>query len=116
MIGDLLKKIFGDKSTKDQKLYQPYVNETIQKSIDIEKLSDDELRGKTFSFQERISLAIQAQEAEVTALNEKAANLDTPIEEKETIFDAIDVLSKEIDETIEKELLEILPEAFAVVK
>ena len=29
MIGEILKKIFGDKNAKDKKLYWPYVEQTL---------------------------------------------------------------------------------------
>ena len=46
----------------------------------------------------------------------EADDLETPIENKENLFDKIDKLEKAIDEQIELSLLKILPEAFAVVK
>ncbi|MFM7596752.1 MAG: preprotein translocase subunit SecA, partial [Flavobacteriales bacterium] len=116
MIADILKKIFGDKSTKDQKRYQPFVDKTTAFLTEVQGLTDNELRQKSFGFREKIQLAIKAQEEEVTQLQKQASDLERTIDEKEAIFEQIDVLTKAIDETIEEVLIDILPEAFAVVK
>ena len=116
MIGDLLKKIFGDKSTKDQKRYQPFVDQTTAFLAEIQQLSDNGLREKSFGFREKIKEAIKAQEEEVLQLQAKVASAESSIDEKEAIFEQIDVLTKAIDQTIEEVLIDILPEAFAVVK
>ena len=47
----ILKNLFGDKSTKDRKEYQPSIDETNRLQQTLAGLSDDELRGKTAEFQ-----------------------------------------------------------------
>ena len=116
MISDLIKKIFGDKNAKDEKLYQPFIVDTNKALQVIQNISDTELRGMTQSFQERIKNEKQQLEDELKALEEKAADSKTSIDDKEELFEQIDKLSKAIDDQIEMTLLEILPEAFAVVK
>lgn len=116
MIGDILKKIFGDKSTKDQKRYQPFVDKTNSFLAEIQQVTDDGLREKSIGFRAKIKNAISAQEAEVANLQEQVSNPSLSIDEKEAIFEQIDALTKAIDETIEEVLIEILPEAFAVIK
>jgi preprotein translocase subunit SecA len=116
MIGNLLKKIFGDKNAKDQKLYEPFSIAANEFQLSLKSISDDELRGKTFAFQQLISEEKQSLEDEMKALEIKAADSTTDIDEKEELFEKIDKLSKSIDEQIEETLLKILPEAFAVVK
>jgi len=116
MIGDILKKIFGDKSTKDQKRYQPFVDKTTAFLTEIQQLSDNGLREKSHGFREKIQQAIKAQEEEVLQLQAQVADAERSIDEKEALFEQIDALTKAIDETIEEVLIEILPEAFAVVK
>jgi preprotein translocase subunit SecA len=116
MISDILKKIFGDKSTKDQKRYQPFVDQTTAYLTKIQGLSDDQLRQKSFEFRKKIQAAIQQQELEVQQIQEQIADVSCSVNEKEALFEQIDALTKAIDETIEEVLLEILPEAFAVVK
>ena len=116
MISDILKKIFGDKSTKDQKRYQPFVDQTTAYLTEIQALSDDQLRQKSYEFRKKIHVAIQQQELEVQQIQEQIADVSRSVNEKEALFEQIDALTKALDETIEEVLLEILPEAFAVVK
>ena len=116
MISDLIKKIFGDKNAKDEKLYQPFIVDTNKALQIIQNLSDTELRGMTHSFQERIRNEKQHLEDELKSLEAKAADSATSIDDKEELFEQIDKLSKAIDDQIELTLLEILPEAFAVVE
>ena len=116
MIGDLLKKIFGDKNTKDKKFYWPYVEEALAFNAQIKNLSDDELREKTRQFKDLIQQEKLSLENEISELRKEADDINTAIENKEDLFDKIDKLEKAIDEQIELSLLKILPEAFAVVK
>lgn len=116
MIGGLLKKIFGDKSSQDNKLYQPIIEQTNAFSAAIKSLSDDQLRGKTFEFQAKIKASTQSLEDEISSLKEKSNSAEVSVLDKEEYFEKIDALSKEIDQKIEETLKEIMPEAFAVVK
>jgi preprotein translocase subunit SecA len=116
MIGDILKKIFGDKSSKDKKLYWPYVEQASAALENIKSLSDNELRSKTNEFKKFVLEEKQALEDELNELRTKAEDLNTPIEEKEELFERVERLEKQIDEQIEESLLKVLPEAFAVMK
>ena len=68
MIGDLLKKIFGDKNAKDKKFYWPYVEEALAFHVQIKSLSDDELRQKTIKFKELINAEKLELENEITQI------------------------------------------------
>ena len=116
MIGDILKKLFGDKSAKDRKQYQPVIDQTNQFLDQFKQLSDDELRAKTSEFRTTIQAYIADNQAELDELKTKASSAETPIHEKESLFDEIDKLSKALNEKIEEVLETILPQAFAVVK
>ena len=116
MIGNLLKKLFGDKNDKDRKLYEPFSIAANEFQHTLTSLSDDELRNKTFAFQQLISEEKQELENEIKALEHKVGNSATPIEEKEELFEKIDKLTRAVDDKIEEVLMQILPEAFAVVK
>ena len=116
MIGNLLKKLFGDKNDKDRKLYEPFSIAANEFQHTLTSLSDDELRNKTFAFQQLISEEKQELENEIKALEHKVGDSATPIEEKEELFEKIDKLTRAIDDKIEEVLMQILPEAFAVVK
>jgi len=116
MIGNLLKKLFGDKNDKDRKLYEPFSIAANEFQQTLTSLSDDELRNKTFGFQQLISEEKQELENEIKALEHKVGDTATPIEEKEELFEKIDKLTRAVDDKIEEVLMQILPEAFAVVK
>lgn len=65
----MLKKIFGDPNARKLKKYQIYVTESNLLEEDIQKLSDDELRGKTTEFQTKLAKAKSDKERE-TLLDE----------------------------------------------
>lgn len=116
MIAQLLKKIFGDKSTQDRKEYQPIIDQTHAFSEKLIHISDDELRAKTDEFKSKIKAATKSLDDRILELKEKADGNEISVLDKEDLFDEIDKLTKEIDGVIEEVLKEILPEAFAVVK
>jgi preprotein translocase subunit SecA len=116
MIGGILKKIFGDKSAKDQKDYQPLVDQIKAAFSQLSNLSDDELRNKTYEFKERIKKATRDLEDQIKALQTKTEDPKVEILVKEEYFQEIDALEKKVNERIEVVLLELLPEGFAVIK
>jgi len=52
---NIVKKIFGDKHEKNLKLLWPVVEEINQEYEKLKTLSDDELRGKTKEFKDKIN-------------------------------------------------------------
>ncbi|MCP2732294.1 preprotein translocase subunit SecA [Limnofasciculus baicalensis] len=58
----MLKTILGDPNARKLKKYQPYVAEVNILEEDIEKLSDDELKGKTGEFKQQLEKATTDQE------------------------------------------------------
>ena len=113
-INKFLSRIFGNKSTRDMKLIQPWVNKVKEASESIEKLSNDDLRGKTKELQQTIQASADDIKEKIAALNAKIE--DTPIEDREVIFNQIDKLEKEVLERYEEALNAALPDAFAIVK
>ena len=112
-----LKKIFGDKSEKDIKAIQPLVTQINEEFDKLSTLSNDELRSRTTALKQRISEATKNKESEIADLQKEVdENPTMEIEQKENIFKQVDELTKDIDQIIEDILLEILPEAFAVMK
>ena len=111
---DFLSKIFGNKSTRDMKEIQPWVEKAKKAYENISKLSNDELRAKTEELK-RIIRESAKQESE--KLSELKAKIEgTPIENREPLFEQIDKLEKEILDRYEEALNEVLPDAFAIVK
>lgn len=110
----LLSKIFGSKATRDMKEIQPWVEKIKAVSPAIEALTNDELRAKTEELKRNIQGSgdeLNAQIAEIRAKIE-----ETPIEDRELLFNKIDKLEKEVLERMDVALEEALPEAFAIVK
>ncbi|MGH2622502.1 MAG: preprotein translocase subunit SecA, partial [Sphingobacterium sp.] len=110
-----LSKLFGSKSEKDVKGIQPLVNKIKEEYEKLSALSHDELRGKTFEFKNRISAYLNDLDEEINSLKSHADSTED-MEEKTSTCDKIDKLTKDRDKKLEEVLLEILPEAFAVVK
>lgn len=115
MLG-FLAKIFGSKSERDIKAIQPLVIAINEHYSKLSALSNDELRGKTIEFKERISAFLTEIDGKISALKTEAESEDLDLHQKTAIYDQVDALGKDRDTELEKVLLEILPEAFAVVK
>ena len=110
-----LSKLFGSKSERDVKGVQPLVNKIKEEYEKLSGLTHDELRGKTLDFKQRISDYLQEIDTEINGLKESAEATED-MELKTSTYDKIDKLTKDRDKKLEEVLLEILPEAFAVVK
>src|SRR5690606_21379769 len=78
----------------------------------------DELRAKTVQFKKRIADFIAQDENQIKELRDKLENQkDTlSVTDKEDIYEQIKKLEKVVKDKIEEVLLQILPEAFAVLK
>ncbi|MBR0268840.1 MAG: preprotein translocase subunit SecA, partial [Prevotella sp.] len=109
-----LKSLFGDKSVRDMKLIQPLVEEVKKVYPEIEVLSNDELRAKTKEIQKYVQDTAREKKEKIEEL--KATIEDTPLDEREAIFNQIDKLDKEALEIYEKALDEVMPVAFSIVK
>lgn len=111
-----LSKLFGSKSERDIKAIMPYVNKIKEEYSKLTNLSHDELRAKTIEFKARIQEYLKEIDAEIAELKEKSDDHTVDMSEKTAIYEKIDKLNKDRDKKLEEILLEILPEAFAVVK
>jgi preprotein translocase subunit SecA len=117
MLGFITKMFGGSKSEKDVKLLQPIVQKINTHFNSLQSLSNDELRGKTIEFKERISKHLQTIDGAISKQQEEAEALPiTDITGRDAAYQLIDKLKRDRDEQIEEVLEEILPEAFAVVK
>ncbi|WNM18938.1 preprotein translocase subunit SecA [Flavobacterium capsici] len=114
-INSILKAFVGDKSQKDVKAIQPLVNKIKAFESSLAALSNDELRQKTVEFKEKIKEARFEKDSRISALKTEAEGT-TDIDKREDIYNEIDALEKEAYDISEKVLMDILPEAFAVVK
>ena len=110
----ILKSLFGDKSSRDMKLIQPFVEQAKAAAANVESLDNDALRQRTKELQKQVQDSASAQKARIAEL--KATIENTPIDERADIFAQIDKIEKEVLDIYEKALDEVMPEVFAIVK
>ncbi|MBQ6574000.1 MAG: preprotein translocase subunit SecA [Bacteroidales bacterium] len=113
---DLLKKMFGSKADRDLKEIRPILNKALAAYERIEKMSDDQLREEAQRIKKVIADRIAADEARKKELRGKLEDMTLSPDEKERIATEVDKLTKKIDEMIEVVLMEVLPEAFAIMR
>lgn len=116
VINSILKKFFGTKADRDMKLIQPYVDKTLEAYARIDKLTHDQLRDESDRIKRRIAEYIAEDEAKKQSLRERLEDLTIDISEKESLATEVDKLTKRIDEKLEEVLIEVLPDAFAIMK
>ena len=111
---EFLSSIFGNKATRDMKEIKPWVDKVKAAYPEIVALDNDALRAKTEELKAYIRNSAAEQRAKVEEL--KASVENTELEEREELFAQIDKIEKEILDTYEKALDEVLPVAFSIVK
>ena len=127
-----IKLFLGSKSDKDRKLVQPFVEQIKKRYVDIDKMTNDELREASASLRRQIAEFIAPEENEIAALKreleqpepafdqadirEREKDKDKWLAEKESKSKRIEELKKVVNEKIEKKLYNILPDAFAIMK
>src|SRR5690554_1205715 len=106
---NIIKKIFGDKNTKDIKELWPIVEEINREYEKINDLSDDELRAKTQEFKQRIqdyTADLRAQIDELKSRLQSDEDFD-----RQAAYDELDKLEEDLNDKYEEILDELLPEA-----
>ncbi|MCW5519212.1 preprotein translocase subunit SecA [Aureitalea sp. L0-47] len=115
LLDSVLKVFVGDKSKKDISEIQPYVDRIKACGPEMEKLTIDELRGKSDEFKNKIIEDQVEINKQIEDLEKEAEEMED-IDKKEDIYNQIDALKDDRYEIEKKTLDEILPEAFAVIK
>ena len=113
---DLLKKMFGSKADRDLKEIKPILNKALAAYDRIDKMSDDQVREEAQRIKRVIAERIAADEAKKKQFRGQLEDLTLSPDEKERIATEVDKLTKKIDAAIEVVLMEVLPEAFAVMR
>jgi preprotein translocase subunit SecA len=117
MAGILSMLFGGNKSEKDLKAIRPYVAKINAFFDQYQSISNDELRGKTADFRQRIKDYLRDIDTQIESEKGEADKLDSAdISGRDAIYQHIDALKNDRDKKLEVILLELLPEAFAVVK
>ena len=111
---DLLKKTFGNKSQRDLKEIQPWVDKIKAAYPAIESLSNDELRARTQAIMQRLQESVADDRKKIEELKAGVESLE--IEKREAVWNEIDKIKKNVLDTLEKGLMDALPEVFAIVK
>src|SRR6202012_5524256 len=114
---DFFSKLFGSKSERDVKSIQPLVEKIKAEFAKLADISNDELRAKTIEFKETIATGLAGIDAEIQAIKDRTENEpDMDVSEKVQLYTQADKLEKDRNKELEAILLNLLPEAFAVVK
>ncbi len=112
-----VSKLFGTKSDRDLKEIQPLVDKILVEFPKLANISNDELRAKTIDFKKRIKDYSAGEQKQIDEIKAKIdADISMDVEAKEALYEQVDELEKTIVENNKEVLLEILPEAFAVMK
>ena len=116
-MANFLTKIFGTKADRDMKEVQPLLHKTLEAYETIKDLSTDDLRHKTVEFREIIREATKEEEDRLTEIRDYLdANYDLPVEEKQSLYKEVEKLEDKVYKTTQDVLMDILPEAFSVMK
>lgn len=110
----LLKKVFGDKSSRDLKAIAPILQKIKQQIPVVEKLDNDGLRHEIDLVRQDIAAATQADNDAVARLREEVETL--AFDQRQALWDQIDHHEKKILEIIEDKLNEHLPIVFATMR
>jgi preprotein translocase subunit SecA len=110
----IFKKVFGDKHSKNIKELEPVVIEINEFYEQVKDLSDDDLRGKTQEFKQRIQDHTAEIRQKVDDLKQKLQGNEEF--DRQAAYEDLERLNDELDDSYEEILDEILPEAYAVVK
>ncbi|MGV3642310.1 MAG: preprotein translocase subunit SecA [Adhaeribacter sp.] len=116
-IGKTIAKVFGTKSERDIKEITPYVSLINQEYAQLAAITDDALRARTLAVKALIDERLKDIDNQIAALHQRIVDEpDLDIMQKEAVFTEIDDLEKTRNKDLETVLLEVLPQAFAIVK
>ena len=114
---EFISKLFGSKSERDVKSIQPIVEKIKSEFSKLDGISNDELRAKTIAFKETIKQGLAEIDAELQEIKDRIDNNPAlEMSEKVELYTQADKLEKDRNKELEVILMDILPEAFAVVK
>jgi preprotein translocase subunit SecA len=121
MFGNILggiAKIFGGSAhEKALKEVQPVVDAINEYYNSYSTLSNDELRGKTTEFKNRIAEYLKDIDSQLLDVQNQIKELgNEAIDQKEQLFKEVAELEKSRDAKLEEILKDLLPEAFATIK
>ncbi|MBO4803057.1 MAG: preprotein translocase subunit SecA, partial [Muribaculaceae bacterium] len=113
-LSDILKSMFGNKSTRDLKKIMPVVNKIKEIYPEIDALDIDSLRQRTAEIRQYLNGSVQDKRDEIERIKSEIETLD--YEEREPLWKKVDDIQKDILDVLEEKLNEVLPTVFAIVK
>ncbi|MFO7924218.1 MAG: preprotein translocase subunit SecA [Bacteroidales bacterium] len=116
IFNNIISRLFGNKSSRDIKEITPLLNKVFEAYEKVIPLSNDEIRSLSQNLKQKVKDTIREDEEEVKKLKEEAESDQIELSEKEEVYNKIDRIEKEINAKLKDILLEILPEAFAIIK
>ena len=115
LINSILNVFVGNKSKKDLKEVEGVVQEILSFENDLSNLDHNQLRNKTNEFKEGIQSVKEPFNEQISKIKKKIDS-SSSIDEKDELFQEIDLITEQSNLKVDEKLNEILPEAFAVVK
>ncbi len=110
----IISSLFGNKAQRDMKEIQPYVEQIKTAYEQIDQLDNDQLRARSQALMQQIQDRVKDKKARIAEL--KAGIEDLEIDQREKVYNEVDKIEKDIQESYKQVLDEILPEAYAIVK
>ena len=111
---NFLKKLFGNKSQRDMKEIQPFVDKINAVYPEVAALSNDELRGRTQAIMASLQDAVKEDREQIKSLKDNIESLD--FDEREKSWAEIDKLEKGIIQKMENILNDSIYEVYAIVR
>jgi len=111
---EFMTKLFGNKSQRDLKMIDPYVEKIKTVYPSIKALSNDELRAKTKEIKQSIHDYVAEERAQIEDLRKNIEEKE--LEEREAIWAEVDKIEKTVTEKLEEILEKVMPEVFSIMK
>ncbi len=115
MLKTIVNRVLGTRFEREMKRLQPIVDEIKQHEQRLAAVSEEELKGQTERFRERIRERTTELEAEIGRLRDERRHSEDP-GRRESLTVRIGEAEDELKSATEDVLNEILPEAFATVR
>ncbi|MFO7868111.1 MAG: preprotein translocase subunit SecA [Bacteroidales bacterium] len=117
LVSTLFKIFGGSKSDRDIQDIYPIVEKIKSYEQHLQNMSHAELRADSARLKKIISDSVADTKQYIAELKKRLDSEENiEVNEREKLYDEIDKLENEIEQTIDKTLNDILPEAFAIVK
>ncbi len=111
---NIIKKIFGDKSSRDLKAIRPILDKIKQEMPKVAQMDLDQLRAQIDSVRADIAKATANDQEQIDKLRKDVESL--PFDKRQPVWDKIDEHEKKILDILEYQLNSHLPIVFAVMR